>query len=149
MTDWYDTHWPDEEFNNRKHNIEADGVEAIIEWQETHWIPHDPFYSLRVTFSDDFRHVTLPHAQRAKLATDDSYHITIGNKSAYYRKHNWEKRVRDMRQKYLIPKKHHFKNVRVSNGGSYMLGGPDEVVDDLLGLFQKGTGKDELHISTE
>ena len=149
MTDWYDKHWPDKEFDKRKKNIEEDGIEAIIHWQETHHIPHDPFYSLRVTFPDDFPHVTLPHVQAAKLATAESYHITLGNKSAYYRKHKWEKYVTRMKQKYLIPKRHHFKNVRVSNGGTYMLGGPDDVVSDLLGLFQKATGKDELHISTE
>jgi hypothetical protein len=144
---WNATRYSEEEYNKRKENIEKNGIQTILQWQET-GDDKNPFYSLRVTFPDDFEHLTLPEAQAIKQQSPESYHISIGNKSHFWSSHRWRTQIYKLKQKYNQPVFHHFKNIYVSRNGTYMLE-PDEVVNKITGAVKHGTWKDQPHISLD
>jgi hypothetical protein len=149
MTDyWNATRHPEPEYNRRKQKIQDDGIPTILQWQET-GDPHNPFYSLRVTFPEDFEHLTLDEAQRVKEQSPESYHISIGQKSWFYSSNKWKHQIHKLKNKYLQPVFHRFEHVWVSNGGTYMLDEPSEVVREIKGAVVRGTGKDAPHISLD
>jgi len=144
---WNTTRYPEPEYTKRKQQIETNGLPTILQWQET-GDPRNPFYSLRVTFHPDLEHLTLPGAQQVKEQSPESYHISIGNKSYFHSSNRWKHHIYKLKQKYNSPVFHHFEKVWVSNGGTYMLEEPSDVVNEIKGAVQRGTGR-ELHISLD
>ena len=144
---WNQTRYHEQEYERRKQNIEDHGFATILQWQET-GDPHNPFYSLRATFPDDFEHLTLPKAQAVKQQSPEGYHISIGNKSHFHSSNRWKHQIYKLKQRFNQPVFHHFKNVYVSRNGTYMLE-PDEIVNQITGAVKHGTWKDQPHISLD
>lgn len=144
---WNATHYPEVEYNRRKQNIEQNGLQTRLQWQET-GDPKNPFYSLRVAFPPEFEHLILPGAQIIKEQSPESYHISLGTKASFYSSNRWKHQIHKLKQKYLLPVAHHFQNVSVSYNGVYMLEEPSEVLREIRGAIKKGTGR-EPHISLD
>ena len=149
---WAKTRHPEQEYNRRKAIIERDGIWCNLRWQETVWPEHDeryPFYSLRVEFPPDFRHLIVQEAQDAKEALPEGYHISIGNKWAFIDNAKMLRRLSAIYLRFRDPVIHHFEHVRVTSGSAYELLGPDSVVWAIKDVVQFGTGKKDPHISLD
>ena len=147
---WNETRHDEKEFNKRKEQILQNGILCKLQFQADYvHTPWDPFYSLKVTFPPNFKHLIKPEAVETKKETSSGFHISIGNRSAFNDNAGMLAELKGLWWKYEHPQPEHMKHVFVAKSGTISIEKPDTLYYQLIKLVKHGTGKAYIHISLD
>ena len=157
--EWQNTRIPKRQYDERVQELEQHGLGEV---RLTPQVGDDGwFYSLKVDFPPDFRHLTNQATQQKKLATPENYHISLTYRRQLEQNEAHRAQMNAFLKEYFgmnngiedigkVPGKTFIlPNISVSkSGGIYQLTGGRKFEDDLYALTKIGTGRDGLpHIS--
>ena len=145
-----ETRHDEKEYNKRKDHILQNGILCKLQFQadytHTSW---DPFYSLKVTFPPNFKHLLKKEAVKTKEASSSGFHISLGNRSSFNDNAGMLAELNGIWWKYHEPKAELLKHLYIANSGTIIIDKPDPVYFDLVNVVKHGTGKANIHISLD
>ena len=150
LKEWNESRYDPKEFDARKQNILDNGILCKLQFQSDYeHTPWDPFYSLKVTFPPNFKHLVKPEAVAKKEATSSGFHISLGNRSKFTDNTGMLRELNGLWYKYEHPQPEHLKHVWIAKSGTISIEKPDPLYYQLIKLVKHGTGIAYIHISLD
>ena len=147
---WNETRYDSKEYEKRKEQILQNGILCKLQFQEDYeHSQYDPFYSLKVVFPPNFKHLIKPEAVAQKEALSSGFHISLGYRSAFNDNEGMLRELKGLWWKYEQPRPEHLKHVWIANSGTISIERPDPLYYHLIKLVKHGTSKAYVHISLD
>ena len=147
---WNETRHDSKEYEKRKEQILQNGILCKLQFQEDYeHTPWDPFYSLKVIFPPNFKHLIKPEAGTKKEELSSGFHISPGSRSAFNDNTGMLRELKGLWWKYEVPQPEHLRHVWVAKSGTISIEKPDPLYYQLIKLVRHGTGKAYIHISLD